>query len=128
MPARAVEMDRSLIDSRIERALAANARAERIVVGLGLAIVLGGTVVMGLAYWQLDPAVAAATVLLQCFLWYPVSELRQLRRERRSLQGVPRLVATLPPDRAMDEISRLLAFIRGEAPGSAVAAPAKLVT
>ena len=116
-------MDRDLIDSRIERALAANARAARIIVGLGLVIIVSGLVVMGLTYWQGHPLVAAGTALLQLLLWYPISEMRQLRRERFSLQAVPTLIASLPPDRAMNEISALLGFIRGETSGSATAPP-----
>ena len=121
MPLLSVQMDRDLIDSRIERALAANGRAERVIVWVGLAIALFGIAVMGLAYWQGHPVVAAGTGLLQCFLWYPISEMRQLRRERRSLQAVPTLIASLPPHRAMDEICTLLAFIRGEATAPAAA-------
>jgi len=113
-------MDMDRIDSRIERALAANARAEKIFVGLALTIVAFGVIAMVLAYRNVHPLVAAATALLQAFLWYPVAGIRQLRRENSSLQAVRVLVASVPPDRAIDEITKLLALVRGETPAPPV--------
>jgi hypothetical protein len=64
------------------------------------------------AYWRANPYIATGTIVLQGFLYWPIGEIRQLRRENVSLQATPVLVSSFPPDRAMEEIVKLLEFIR----------------
>jgi len=105
-------VDVKLVNDRVDRALRANARAEKIIMGLAVSIFVLGILSIILAYRHTNPYIASGTALLQGFLYWPISAIRQLRRENVSLQVVPVLVESLSPDRAGDEIAKLLEFIR----------------
>lgn len=105
-------MDLGLINDRVDRALHANARAEKIVIGLAAGIFTIGVLTIVLAYRHTNPYVAAGTALLQGFLYWPFVEIRRLWRENVSLQVVPLVVSSLPPDEAAAEIMKLLTFVR----------------
>jgi hypothetical protein len=102
------------INKRVDEALAANRRAEGIIIGLSVGIFLLGVAALILAYWYTNPYVATGAILFQGLLYWPIGEIRRLRRENVSLQAVPALVSTFPPDKAVLEIRTLLRFIRGE--------------
>jgi len=105
-------MDIEAINRRIDQALSANKRAEGVIVGLAIGIFVLGTAVLVVAYWSANPYIAGGTILLQGFLYWPIREIRQLRRENLALQATPILLQSLPHDRAMREIVKLLEFIR----------------
>jgi hypothetical protein len=58
-------MDIEVINDRIDHALQANRRAERIITGLAVAIFSLGAGSLLVAYWQQNPYIAGGTVLLQ---------------------------------------------------------------
>jgi hypothetical protein len=105
-------VDLKLVNERVERALRMNARAERIIVGIALAIFIVGILSIILAYRHTNPYIASGTALLQGFLYWPIREIRQLRRENVVLQATPLLVATLAPTAMAREIVKLLDFLR----------------
>ena len=105
-------MDIDVVNRRVDKALSANGRAERVIIGLAICIFGLGAASLAFAYWHANPYIAGGTLLLQWFLYWPIREIRQLRRENISLQAVPVLVGNFPPDRAMQEIAKLLEFIR----------------
>jgi hypothetical protein len=105
-------VDRTRIDKRIHHALAANRRAERIIVGLALGIFTLGAGALAVAYCNTNSYIAAGAVLLQALLYRPVAAIRRLRRENVSLQAVRVFIAEAPPERAMHEVAKVLEFIR----------------
>jgi hypothetical protein len=107
-------MDIALVHARIDHALSANRRAEKIIIYLALAIFALGVGALLFAYRHTNPYIASGSVLTQAFLYGPIFEIRRLRRENLSLQTVPALVAGLSPADARTEIRTLLAFIRGK--------------
>ncbi len=105
-------MDIKAVNRRIDEALSANRRAERIIVRLAVGIFVLGAAALVIAYWWANPYIAGGTIFLQGFLYWPIWLVRQLRRENIALQATPILVQSLPPDRAIREIAKLLEFLR----------------
>ena len=101
------------VDARVDHALADNHRAERLIVGMALALFVVGLLLVLLAYWLKNPYVASAALIIQTFLIFPFNEIRKLRRDNLILQTFPALIEGLPKDAAVKEIKMLLAFLRG---------------
>lgn len=101
-------MDLLVINDRIDQALAANARAERILIRLSAAVLGLGFATLGLAIWLMSPYLAAFTLLLLGLLYWPIAEIMRLRRENICLEMIPTLAYNISIDRAMEEITRLL--------------------
>jgi hypothetical protein len=101
------------VHARVDQALADNYRAERVIVGMALALFLVGLLVVLLAYWLKNPYVGSFAVFVQTLLIFPFNEMRKLRRDNLILQIFPALIERLPKDAAIEEIKILLAFLRG---------------
>jgi hypothetical protein len=106
-------MDLEIINVRVDKALDANRRAERIIIVMAIALFIFGLLVLSAAYWLKNPYVASGSVLMQGFLVFPVSEVKKLRRDNLILQTFPALIDVLPPAGAASEIKKLLAHLRG---------------
>jgi len=100
------------IDRRIDGTLRANERTEQIVVALAVAVFVLGVGLLGFAYWHRNPYIAGGTTVLQDFLYWPIREIRQIRRENVALRATPALISALSPAAAGREIVKLLKFIR----------------
>jgi hypothetical protein len=100
---RPIWLDR--VDARVDQALADNHRAERLIVGMALALFVVGLLLVLL--------VGSAALILQISLIFPFNEIRKLRRDNLILQTFPALIEGLPKDAAVKEIKMLLAFLRG---------------
>ncbi len=105
-------MDLNVINARVDRALQDNRRDENIIVAMAIGIFLLGVATVVLAYWRLNPYFATGTVVLQGFLYWPVREILKLRKDNLILQPLPVLVSSLPPEKAADEIKKLLEHLR----------------
>ena len=105
-------VDLKSINDRVDGALRQNARAEKVIIGLAVVIFAVGVLSILLAYRHTNPYIASGTALLQGFLYWPIAEIRRLRRENVSLQVAPVLVDSLPPNKAAEEIIKLLEFLR----------------
>jgi len=98
----------AVINERVDRALASNARAEGIVIALAVAIFLVGGGILVVAYWLKNPYISAGGALSQFFLRQPIREILKLRRDNLILQTFPAIVPGLPPEKAAVEISKTL--------------------
>jgi hypothetical protein len=107
-----VDLDK--INARIDKALADNRRAERLIVYMALALFCVGLTATGVAYWLENPYIAEGSTLAQVFLAFPINEIRKLRRDNVILQTHPALIHTLPADAAAEQIIKLLRHLRGE--------------
>jgi hypothetical protein len=105
-------VDLEVVNERVDSALALNRRAETIVIAMAASIFVLGLAVIGVAYWVRNPYITSGAVLLQGLLYWPIREILKLRRENLMLQTLPTLIANLPRERAAQEISKALAFLR----------------
>lgn len=105
-------MDLAALNARVDQALSRNARAEYIIIALSAAIFLLGVGLLAVSYVEKNPYVATGSLLLQGFLYWPIQQIRQLRRENIMLQTVPAVVAMIDPVEAAKEIRKMLDFIR----------------
>jgi len=105
-------MDLVAINERVDKALAANSRAEGIVIGMAVGIFLIGAGVIVAGYWLRNPYVSAGGAVSQFLLWRPIDAILRLRRENLILQTFPAIVSGLPPEKAAEEISRMLRHLR----------------
>ncbi len=101
------------VNTRVDHALAENHRAERLIVSMALALFIVGLLLLFLGYWLRNPIVASAALLSQIFLMFPINEIRKLRRDNLILQTFPVLIEGLPKEAALQEIKKLLAYLRG---------------
>ncbi len=101
-------MDLLVINERIDQALAANARAERMIFRLGAGVLGLGVGSLALAFWLMSPFLLGLTLLLLGLLYWPIAEIMRLRRENICLETIPTLAYNISIDRAMEEIVRLL--------------------
>jgi len=105
-------MDIQIINSRVEQALAANRRAEVIIIGMAILIFILGLVIAGVGYHAMNPYITGGAMLFQSALYFPIRRIGRLRRDNIILQTFPVIMAALPPDRAADEIVKLLDFLK----------------
>jgi hypothetical protein len=106
-----VLIDVALVNARVDLALDANRRAERVIIIMALALFIGGLVACLVAYCLRSQYVATGGACILGFLVYPIGEIRKLRRDNIILQTFPILIARLPRDRAATELSKLLAYL-----------------
>ncbi len=101
------------IHARVDAALAANKRAEVIVIGMAVAIFVLGAGCFLLAYFEKNPYVASVSLLLTGFLYWPIREVLKLRRDNLILQVVPVMAAQLDPTALATEVKKTLDHLRG---------------
>jgi cytochrome c biogenesis protein CcdA len=112
MPTQGMDIDQ--INRRVDLALIDNRRAEVIIIGMALGIFLAGLGTLLVAYWQQNPYIAGGGIVLNGLLYWPVREIKKLRRDNLVLQVLPTIIAGLPPAEAIKEIKKLAAHIRGK--------------
>ena len=105
-------MDIDVINRRVDQALAANRRAEIIIIGMAILIFVLGLVIAGVGYRALNPYITGGAMLFQGALYFPIRRVGRLRRDNIILQTFPVIMAALPPERAADEIVKLLDFLK----------------
>jgi hypothetical protein len=85
-----------VVNARIDKALGDNARAERVVIGMSIAIFMLGVGILGIAYLQRNAYFTGGALFLQGFLYWPAREILKIRRDNLMLQTLPALSAELP--------------------------------
>lgn len=105
-------MDLQVINNRVDQALAANRRAEYIIIGMAILIFILGLTVASIGYSTTNPYITSGAMLFQAALYFPIRRIGRLRRDNLILQTFPVMMAALPADRAADEIVKLLDFIK----------------
>jgi hypothetical protein len=100
------------VNKRIDKALAANARTEVLIIVMAAFIFLLGIAIVILGYWNQNPYLHTAAILLQGLLYWPISEIRRLREDNLILQTVPAIVSSLPPKECAKELKKMLDYLR----------------
>jgi hypothetical protein len=105
-------VDLNAINARVDQALTDNRRAERLMIGMALALLCVGLSVLLVGYRMRNPYVAAGSTLAQVFIAFPINEVCRLRRDNLILRLFPSIVRDLPPANSAVEIVRLLEYLR----------------
>ena len=105
-------MDHLIISERMEQALSANRRAELIIVRLAVAIFVLAVAALAFAFWTKSWVLAFLALILGGLLYWPIVEIRQLRRENLCLEAIPTLAYNYSPEQGMEEIGKLLEMVR----------------
>jgi hypothetical protein len=105
------------INERVDDALHRNLRAERIIIGMTVGIFLMGIAILLVGYQQKNPYVASGSIIMQGFLYWPFNELKKVRRDNLVLQTMPAMISALPPKLAVQEMLKLMTYIRSEGHG-----------
>ena len=64
-----------LVNSRVDKALADNHRAETLVIQMSLALFLLGAAILVLAYFTANPYIAGGSLLFEGLLYWPIREI-----------------------------------------------------
>jgi hypothetical protein len=105
-------VDLNATNTRVDQALTANKRAERLIICMALGLFCVGLSVLLVGYRMKNPYVAGGSTLAQVFLAFPINEVRKLRRDNLILQVFPVLIQNLPPAKAASEVVKLLDHLR----------------
>lgn len=105
-------MDLNAINARVDQALTDNRRAERLMIGMALALFCVGLLVLLVGYCMKNPYVAGGSSVAQVFIALPINEVRKLRRDNLILRIFPSIIRNLPPANSMVEIVKLLEYLR----------------
>jgi hypothetical protein len=100
------------ISARIDQALTDNRRAERLIIGMALALFCVGLLALLVGYRMKNPYVAGGGSVAQVFIAFPINEVRKLRRDNLILRIFPSIIRDLPPANSMVEIVKLLEYLR----------------
>ncbi|AGA78887.1 hypothetical protein [Echinicola vietnamensis] len=105
--------DTKEILDRIDKVLRDNKRTENIYLFLTVLLFLSGiaciitALVTGELVWSTPSAVTTG------FLYFPLKEIKVLRNKNVALATAPIIITQLPPDKAAEEIQKLLEHIYG---------------
>jgi hypothetical protein len=101
-----------LIFERVDQALERGKRSEQLIIALSVMIFLlgAGLIITGIALSS--AAVAAPSIVLEAFLYWPIRQIVRIRKENIALATAPALIAALPPGEAATEMVKLLETVR----------------
>jgi hypothetical protein len=105
-------VDLNAINARVDQALTDNRRAERLMIGLALALLCVGLLALLVGYRMKNPYVAGGSSLAQVFIAFPINEVRKLRRDNLILRVFPSVIRDLSPANSAVEIMKLLEYLR----------------
>jgi hypothetical protein len=107
-------VDLHALNARVDQALTDNRRAERLMIGMALALFCVGLSVLFVGYRMKNPYVAGGSSLAQMFIAFPINEVRKLRRDNLILRIFPSIVRDLSPANSAEQIVKLLEYLRRE--------------
>jgi hypothetical protein len=93
---------------RIDKVLSENRRVENIYIALTSALFITGITCFITALISGDFVWSTPSAVTTGLLYYPLKEIKDLRRQNIALATAPVLIAQLPPDKAVSEIIKLL--------------------
>jgi hypothetical protein len=105
-------VDLNALNARVDQALTDNKRAERLMIGMALALFCVGLLVLLVGYRMKNPYVVGGSSLAQVFIAFPINEVRKLRRDNLILRIFPSIVRDLSPANSAAEIVKLLEYLR----------------
>jgi|SRR5208282_3354383 len=94
--------------TRIDQVLRENRRTETLFIGLAVTLFALGIVTLLLAVFTNRLVWASPSVVTTALLYWPMREIRRMRRENIALATAPALIARLPAAEAAAEIQRML--------------------
>jgi uncharacterized membrane protein YjjB (DUF3815 family) len=93
---------------RIDQVLSDNRRTETIFIVLAIALFLLGIAALTYALLNRDFVWASPSAVTTLLLYWPMNQLKRIRRENIALATVPALIAMLPAADAAAQLQRLL--------------------
>ena len=93
---------------RIDDIIKDNRKYVWIVVCMTIGIFMLGCVLIILGFESGDWRVLTPSIIVTAFLYWPINKIIKIRKENISLAVVPSLVKTLPPEKAAEEIVKLI--------------------
>ena len=93
---------------RIDSVLKRNEQTVWLVVAMSMIIFAIGLILLIIGFNSRDWRVLTPSALMTGLLYWPINKILQIRRENIQLAVVPALIRTLPPEKAAEEIIKLI--------------------
>lgn len=94
--------------TRIDQVLDRNIRLVWIVTTMSVVIFGIGASLMILGFQSGDWRILAPSALITALLYWPINKILTIRKENIQLAVVPALIKSLPPEKAAEEIIKLI--------------------
>lgn len=107
-------IDKQILDAlcRIDDVLERNKKIVWVVIIMALAIFVVGLLLLIIGFKSRDWRVLTPSAIITGLLYWPIKTLLKIRKENIEIAVVPALVKTLPPEKAAEEIIKLIEKIR----------------
>lgn len=93
---------------RIDQVLQKNLQLVWIVIGMSIGIFFLGFVLFVIGFKNADWRILTPSALITGLLYWPINKILTIRKENIQLAVVPALIRTLPPEKAAEEIIKLI--------------------
>ena len=97
------------VNSRIDSVINSNEKHANAIVRMAVCIFILGLIALIYGMVTGNVFIVAPSTLFSAALYWPINEIKKMRKENISLAAIPTLIATLPPDDAARELVKLLA-------------------
>lgn len=101
------------IITRIDDVLKQNRRIEWTYIGLTVMLFIAGISCFVVALATGEFAWSTPSAITTGFLYWPLREIKEIRQKNIALATAPMLITQLPPDKAAEEIQKLLQNLYG---------------
>lgn len=95
-------------NARIDEVLKKNRMHEIAIFIMAAAIFLLGLAALVFGIIKNEALIVAPATLINAALYWPIQQIRKIRKENIALAAIPSLIATLPPEEAARELVKLL--------------------
>lgn len=96
------------INSRIDEVLKKNRMHEVAIFLMAAAIFILGLSALVYGVLKNEVLIVAPATLINAALYWPISQIKKMRKENITLAAIPSLISTLPPEEAARELVKLL--------------------
>lgn len=96
------------INNRIDEVLEKNRIHEIAIIIMAIFIFLLGTVALIYGMLKNNAFIVAPATLITGALYWPINEIKKIRKENIALAAIPSLISALPPEEAARELVKLL--------------------
>ena len=96
------------INARIDEVLKKNRVHEIAIFIMAAAIFILGLAALVYGIVKNEVLIVAPATLINAALYWPIQQIRRIRKENIMLAAIPSLIATLPPEDAARELVKLL--------------------
>lgn len=95
-------------NDRIDEVLKKNRVHEIAIFIMAAAIFILGLTALVYGIIKNETLIVAPATLINAALYWPIQQIRKIRKENITLAAIPSLIATLPPEEAARELVKLL--------------------